>query len=446
MPQDVPQAAEDAVDWQKNFQNSTVDAFFDTLQNAIALPQAVDELDAGRMTSLEVGQTPSDVVYSENKLDLLHYEPLTEQQHEKPILVVYALINKPYILDLQPDRSVIRTLLRQGFDVYMIDWGEPSRLDAQLGLRDYVDRYIANCVDVVRERSDEDSISILGYCMGGTMSAMYTARNPDKVHNLALMASGLSFDGDGGTLELWGDGDYFDPWLVHEAFDNAPEEFLDAGFDLMEPVENTFSKYVRLFDRLDDPDHVRNFGRMEKWLNDGPDVAGRVFAEFVERIYQKNQLHRNQLEIAGRPVDIEEIDVPILQIVAEYDHLMPPECSVPFNEVVASTDTEVIEHPTGHIGLSVSRDSQENLWPDVADWFEERAGDTVEPRPETRATGKPSHTTPVSDVDGIGPTYTERLNQAGIATIEDMGCCKASEIAEYADVSESRARNWLQKI
>ncbi len=129
--------------------------------------------------NVEVGAT-SEVVYEENKLRLLHYEPKTEQQHDVPILVVYALINKPYILDLQPDRSVVQTLLEAGFDVYLIDWGEPSKLDRTLGLEDYVTRYIDNCADVVRERSGQDSINVLGYCMGGTMSAMYAAMFPER--------------------------------------------------------------------------------------------------------------------------------------------------------------------------------------------------------------------------------------------------------------------------
>ncbi|ELY39741.1 class III poly(R)-hydroxyalkanoic acid synthase subunit PhaC [Natronorubrum tibetense] len=336
------------------------------------------------LENVEVGQTPSKIVYEENKLKLLHYEPMTEEQHDVPILVTYALINKPYILDLQPDRSVVQTLLEAGFDVYLIDWGEPSKLDRTLGLDDYVNRYIDNCVDVVRERSGQDSINILGYCMGGTKSAMYAALYPEKVKNLALMAAGLCFAGDGGVLELWGADDYYDPETVTDTFDNVPAEFLDVGFALMDPVANNMTKYVRFYDNMEDEDFVENFARMERWLDEGIDVAGKAYEEFIRDIYQENKLYKNELYLNGEHVDLTKIDMPVLQIVAEYDHLIPPEASKPFNDVISSDDTEILEFATGHIGMSVSSRSHDELWPQVSEWFEARSNGTeVEAEPET---------------------------------------------------------------
>jgi polyhydroxyalkanoate synthase len=342
---------------------------------------AVDRLaSAGRQTArfngVDVGQTPSDVVYEENKLRLLHYRPQTEEQHDVPILIVYALINRPYILDLQPDRSVVRTLLENGFDVYLIDWGEPSKLDASLTLDDYVNRYIENCVDVVRERSEMEKINVLGYCMGGTMSAMYAALHPEKVRNLALMATGLCFDGTGGLLELWGEDEFYDPEAVTETFGNVPAEFLDAGFAMMDPVDNYVTKYARLYDNLENDEFVENFARMERWLSEGIDVAGGAYREFLESMYQSNELARNEFTLGGEHVDLDEITMPVLQIVGEYDHLVPSEASKPFNDLVASDDATTIEFPTGHIGLSVSSRSHSDLWPRVSEWFEARS--TVE--------------------------------------------------------------------
>ncbi|WP_408957880.1 class III poly(R)-hydroxyalkanoic acid synthase subunit PhaC [Natrinema sp. 74] len=338
--------------------------------------------------TVDVGQTPSEVVYEENKLRLLHYEPMTEEQHDVPILVVYALINKPYILDLQPDRSVVQTLLEAGFDVYLIDWGEPSKLDRSLSLSDYVNRYIDNCVDEVRERSGQDAINILGYCMGGTKSAMYASLYPEKVKNLALMAAGLCFAGEGGVLELWGSEDYYDPETVTETFDNVPAEFLDIGFALMDPVANNVTKYVRFYDNVEDEDFVENFARMERWLDEGIDVAGEAYEEFIRDIYQENKLHENELSLDGDHVDLSNIDMPVLQIVAEYDHLIPPEASKPFNDVISSEDTEILEFATGHIGMSVSSRSHAELWPQVCDWFEARSNG-AEGEPEPPAESEP---------------------------------------------------------
>ncbi len=259
-------------------QQTTLEVGTEAMQRAaIADDRLTDALSVG------VGETPSEVVYTENKLELHRYEPVTDRQHDVPILIVYALINRPYILDLQPDRSVVRRLLEAGHDVYLVKWNEPSRLDQHLTLDDYVNRYLLNCVDEVRERTDQDSLNILGYCMGGTLSVMYTALHPETVNALGLMATGLYFDETGGVLERWGDADYYDPAAVTETFGNVPGEFLDVGFALMDPVANYVSKYVQLYDRLENADFVRNFARMETWLSDSVDVAGATYVEFLEK-------------------------------------------------------------------------------------------------------------------------------------------------------------------
>ncbi|UPM44078.1 class III poly(R)-hydroxyalkanoic acid synthase subunit PhaC [Halocatena salina] len=430
---------------------------------------------ADQMASVEVGQTPSEVVYTENKLELLHYEPLTEEQNDVPILIVYALINKPFILDLQPDRSVIRRLLEAGHDVYLIDWNEPSRLDSVLTLDDYVNRYIANCVDTVRERSGQESINVLGYCMGGTMATMYTAINPDSVNALGLMAAGLCFDDTGGVLEQWGDEEYYDPSDVTEAYGNVPAEMLDVGFALMDPISNFVSKYLRLYDNLENEDFVENFARMERWLSEGIDVPGTTYVQFLEDIYQDNKLYENELVIGDEKVDLAEIDMPVLQIIGEYDHLVPASASTPFNDVIASDDVSVIESPTGHIGLSVSGSAHEAVWPDVSQWFHDRSERESEPEDATVEADKkkPEEETPerddaaisidveaesekddeaadetddVQSIEGIGGTYASRLQEAGIETIDDLKAADVETAAEAAQVSASRIERWLDSI
>jgi len=421
---------------------------------------------------VEVGETPSEVVYEENKLRLLHYESRTEEQHDVPILVVYALINRPYILDLQPERSVIRTLLDNGFDVYMIDWDEPSTLDRSLTLDDYVNRYMENCVDEVRERSGHDSINVLGYCMGGTMSTMYAALNPEKVRNLALMAAGLCFAGDSGVLELWGDDEYFEPRAVTDTFHNVPAEFLDVGFALMDPVQNYVTKYVNLYENVENEDFVENFARMEEWLGDGIDVAGQTFVEFIEDIYQENKLMQNELYLGGEHVDIENIDMPVLQIVAEYDHLIPPEASKPFNDAVPSDDKTIMEFPTGHIGMSVSSKSHAELWPDVCDWFESRMPDEADAAEHevedsdgadaaiaedgTDASAEPpedgveievegADAPDLTDLDGIGPAYAERLTDAGYDSVSALADADVVSVADATDLPVSRVEDWISQ-
>ncbi|MEF8868360.1 MAG: class III poly(R)-hydroxyalkanoic acid synthase subunit PhaC [Haloarculaceae archaeon] len=455
-----------ALNTQREILESTTEAF--EKSNV-----ADEQLD--RLESVEVGATPSEVVYTENKLELLHYEPLTDEQHDVPILVTYALINKPFILDLQPDRSVVRRLLEAGHDVYLVDWNEPSRLDQYLTLDDYVSRYIDNCVDVVRERSGQDSINVLGYCMGGTMAAMYAALKPEKVRSLGLMAAGLYFeDNSGGVLELWGDEDHYDPEVVTEAFGNMPAEMLDFGFALMDPVSNFVSKYVRFYDNIEDDEFVENFARMERWLDEGIDVAGEAYKQFLTDIYQGNELYENELHLDGKHVDVTNIDMPVLLIMGEYDHLIPAEASEPFADVVGTDDVEQIKYPTGHIGLSVSSSSHEDVWPRVAEWYYEKSpveadeaaveveiedtAGAVESAAESETAGpgagdggtdvEVAVAEAVADgdlesVNGIGPTYAERLREAGIDGLAALAAADPESVAGAAEVPVSRAEDWI---
>ena len=485
-----------ALDWQRKSLESMTDA--------VDTASVADER-LGLMASVEVGQTPSEVVYEENKLELLHYDAeaagieVDEEDTESvPILIVYALINRPYILDLQEERSVVRRLLEGGHDVYLIDWNEPSRLDQHLTLDDYVNRYIDNCVEVVRERSGQDKINLLGYCMGGTMSVMYSALHGEKVNTLGLMAAGLCFDRTGGVLEEWGAGEYYSPSDVTDTFGNVPAEMLDVGFALMDPVENYVSKYIRFAENIENESFVENFGRMEKWLGDGIDVAGETYVQFLEDIYQDNKLYENELELDGEHVDIENIDMPVLQLMGEYDHLVPADASKPFNDVIPSDDTEIMEFSTGHIGLSVSSSTHEHLWPEVAEWYSERndeevdievespedraqsaveevadaaseaaeaaddaievevddgadteaeeadAEDAADQAADTEKSGERSDD--VDTVSGIGPTYADRLRDAGIRTVEDLTSYDPAELAEITDASPSQARDWLDQL
>ena len=481
-----------------NWQRKSLESMTDAVDTAGVADERLE-----LMASVEVGQTPSEVVYEENKLELLHYDAeaagieVDEEDTESvPILIVYALINRPYILDLQEERSVVRRLLEGGHDVYLIDWNEPSRLDQHLTLDDYVNRYIDNCVDVVRERSGQDAINVLGYCMGGTMSVMYSALHGEKVNTLGLMAAGLCFDRTGGVLEEWGAGEYYSPSDVTDTFGNVPAEMLDVGFALMDPVENYVSKYIRFAENIENESFVENFGRMEKWLGDGIDVAGETYVQFLEDIYQDNKLYENELELDGEHVDIENIDMPVLQLMGEYDHLVPADASKPFNDVIPSDDTEIMEFSTGHIGLSVSSSTHEHLWPEVAEWYSERndgevdtdspedrvqsaveevadaaseaaeaaddaieveadndadtgaeeadAGDAADQAADAEESGERSDD--VDTVSGIGPTYADRLRDAGIRTVEDLTSYDPAELAEITDASPSQARDWLDQL
>ncbi|PSQ64223.1 MAG: class III poly(R)-hydroxyalkanoic acid synthase subunit PhaC [Halobacteriales archaeon SW_8_66_22] len=401
------------------------------------------------LLTADVAHTDSEVVYEENKLELHRYDP-GERAHGTPILIVYALVNRPYILDLQPDRSVIRRLLDAGFEVYLIRWGNPSRLDTSLGLADYVCRYLDNCADAVCEEAGVEDIHLLGYCMGGTMSIMYTALFEERVRTLGLMATPIAFEGTGGVLERWAT--HYDPEVAVETYGNLPAELLAVGFSMMEPVENYVTKYIRLYENIENEAFVENFARMEQWIWDGVDLAGEAYREFVTEVYKQNQLVEDAVALDGQRVVLGDIEVPVLQIVGQYDHIVPAASSTPFNDLVGSEDERLIEFPAGHVGISVSSTAHDRLWPDVCEWYGDRS-ESLEERGET-APGtdddKPSMDgtagngeAPVETVRGVGPTYADRLAAAGIETVGDLREHDPKLLAAITDTSPVRAETWL---
>ncbi len=337
-------------------------------QKAMAAPKVYDA-----MRNTRVGATPTRCVYREDNLRLLKYESDVEPRFKTPLILIFALINRPYILDLRPGKSVIAHFVQRGFDCYNIDWGVPADGDRELGLKDYVLRYIDHVVDDVRERCGVEQVNLLGYCMGGSMTAMYAALRPEKVRNVMLMAAPVDWSQDDALLKVWSHEDYFDVDRFVSVHGNIPPQWLQVNFQMLKPVQNYFEKWIGFYEKMEDEKFLEDFFAMEMWLNDNIPVAGEVFRQFVKCCFQKNQLIKGKLLIGDERVDLKRIACPILNLVAQQDHLVPPSQSLPFNEAVSSTDRKIVNYPVGHIGLAVSSKAHRDLWPKVTDWLEQRS-------------------------------------------------------------------------
>jgi polyhydroxyalkanoate synthase len=320
-----------------------------------------------------VGATPGEVVYAENKLDLIRFDPRRERRCGVPILLVYAFINRPTILDFGPDRSVVRQFLDRGFDVYLVDWGEPSLLDTALDLDDFVVRYLANCVDVVRERTGSDRLHLFGYCTGATLAVIYAALYPERVRTLGLLAPVVNFDADRGVFGRWGREGPYDPRHLVETFGNVPGEWLALEFSLVDPVEYHVARYLRLGEHLGDDEYVARTLRRLRWGFDSVDVPGALYREFLGSLARENRLMAGRLSVGGRVVDLAALSMPILSLHARDDRFVPPAAGLPLLEAVPSGDTEAVEFPTDHVGLSIGERSHAELWPRVCEWFARRS-------------------------------------------------------------------------
>jgi polyhydroxyalkanoate synthase subunit PhaC len=347
---------------------------FDTIEKTSGFLRKLEKLNEIVMSPPEIrtGQTPSEVVYRKHKVKLLRYKPVVEQVFETPVLISFALINKPYILDLIPGKSVVEVLVNAGFDVFLVDWGTPGKSENNYGFDEYINYYMNRIVDQTIRISGSKQVNLLGYCMGGAMSLMYTSLYPEKVRNLILMATPFDFSRNDGILYEWSK-DFPVEELI-DIYGNCPGWYLNLSFAAMKPFDR-IDKSMNFYNNVENEKFVNLFMAMEKWANDTKPIAGRAYVEFIKECFQENKLMKNQFMIGEKPVNIRNITCPVLNIVAGEDTLVPPSSSLEIADYTSSADKELITCQTGHIGLSVSGKALKQLWPQTVDWMSKRSGD-----------------------------------------------------------------------
>ncbi|SMD10529.1 polyhydroxyalkanoate synthase [Desulfocicer vacuolatum DSM 3385] len=317
----------------------------------------------------DIAETPCEVVYQEDRVKLKHYLPETIKS-KTPLLIVYALINRETMLDLQPERSVIQAMLSHGQEVYMIDWGYPGRKDRYLTIDDHVNWYMDDMVNFIQKRHGLEKINLMGICMGGTFSVMYAALHPDKIKNLVTTVTPTNFDTDKGFLHLWTR--QMHPDKLVSTGGNLAGDIMNMGFLLMNPARLMMDKYVGFMDNMANKTFVENFIRMEKWIFDSPDVPGETFKQFITDCYQQNLLIQSKMKLNGNVVDLKNISMPLLNIYAKFDHLVPPEAAKFLTARVGSQDVEDLCLNTGHIGIYVSSKYQKEFTPKIVNWLSQR--------------------------------------------------------------------------
>ncbi len=320
----------------------------------------------------ELARTPYEIVYQEDRVKVKHYtrNENAENKLKVPLLVVYALINRETMLDLQPDRSVVKTFLEGGIDLYMVDWGYPMRKDRFQTIDDHVNGYMNNIVDFIRQKHHVPKINLMGICMGGTFSVMYAALHPEKIKNLITTVTPSSFDTDKGLLHVWMRDVDVDRMI--RTFGNIPGDLMNFGFLLLNPARLMIDKYVGFMENMDNKDFVENFVRMERWIFDSPDVPGETFRQFVEDCYKNNLLIQSKMLLDGKLVELRKLTMPLLNFFGEYDHLVPPEACNQLTKAVGSKDVEDVCLETGHIGIYVSSRFQRQFAPKIVRWLKER--------------------------------------------------------------------------
>jgi len=320
---------------------------------------------------VEYGATRKEEVWRDGKVALYRYRGEKTPTATVPLLISYALVNRPYMVDLQADRSIVKGLLARGEDVYIIDWGYPDRSDRFLTLEDYIERFLGGAVDYLRRTHQLDAINLLGICQGGVFSLCYSSLHPDKIKNLITMVTPVDFHTADNMLSHWTRG--MDVDLFVDTLGNVPADLMNWCYLTLKPARLFVQKYVGLVDILDDKKAVEDFLRMEKWIFDSPDQAGEAFRQFIKQFYQANGFVNGGITIGEREVHLGLIDMPVLNIYAEQDHLVPPSASKPLKGLIGTDDYTELSFKGGHIGIYVSGRAQTEVPGTIHDWLAKRS-------------------------------------------------------------------------
>lgn len=318
-----------------------------------------------------VGATPRAEVYRKGKARLYRYA--SSRTRRIPLLFVPNLgLSRPYIFDLQPGGSFIEYMTGQGFDFYLLDWGQFGPEDRNLTIENCLTRILPRMVRTVLDTSGTGHLSMLGYCMGGTLAASYLGLEPrPEVTTFVNMAGPIDFS-RAGLFGLWLDRRYFNVDRVVETFGELPVEMVKAGLKLLKPTMELTSR-LSLWWNLWSTDYIDGFKALNHWANDYAPMPGEFFREWVKAFYQENRLIRGELRYAGQAVRLDTIRCPVLAISANDDHIVPADCVQALVGAVGSKDKASLELPGGHISLIAGRSAPVHCWPKVFTWLTKRA-------------------------------------------------------------------------
>jgi polyhydroxyalkanoate synthase len=343
----------------------------------VKLLRGMELLNKIRDEDVQIATTPKREVWRQDKVTLHRYEPMAARAIETPVLMVYGLIGRYTMADLQEDRSLVRNLLAKGVDLYTVDWGHPTRADRWLTLEDYIDGYLDECVRFICKQHGRESVTLLGICEGGVFTVCYAALHPEKVKNLVITITPIDFRADQAEGRV--DHGFINLWTrsltpedidrLIEAHGNLPGELMSYVFSQMTPLASMTKYNIGMLDAVDDEKKLMNFLRMEKWLADRPHHPGEAAKQWLKNLYQDNQLVEGTFELGGRTVDLGNIDMPVLNIFAKDDHIIPPKCSQALGGHIGTDDYTEIALPGGHVGVFVSGKSQGVLGTGIVDWL-----------------------------------------------------------------------------
>jgi polyhydroxyalkanoate synthase subunit PhaC len=337
--------------------------------------------------------SPRDTVWSHGRSQLWHYRS-DQVRVSPPLLIVFSLFSKSYILDLSPGNSFIERLIQAGFDVFMVDWGIPDERDAQNRLEDYVDGYLPAVVARIQEVTGAEEINVLGYCFGGDLSLLYLAHHPDApVRSLSVMATPVDFEQVGPLGDMFRVGGT-EVSTVLNADGNLPPSVVLQGFRSLAPTAE-ITRYVNLWDKLWSDEYVASYQAMTGWGDDHIPLAGATAEQIATMLVRQNAMITDQLVLGGDAVHLSDITCPFLTVRASRDHIVPEAATAPLIDLVGSAEKDELVLDAGHVGLLVGRTAARTTIPTIIEFLHRRSD--------------------VTDPAGTDPADTDSANDRGTA-------------------------------
>jgi polyhydroxyalkanoate synthase len=312
-----------------------------------------------------VGSTPADVVFTENKWRLLRYRaPASGRRWKTPVLLVPSLINRHYVLDLLPGKSFVESMVARGHDVFIVDWGTPEDEDRFVTFDDVADRYVGRAIRATCRAAGTEKAHVLGYCLGGTLTAIHAALRPEHVASLTALAAPIAFH-DAGLLSTWTRTSSFDLRALVDAMGNVPWQLMQSAFHLLRPTMS-LAKAVQLADKAWDDEFLDGFMAIETWGNDNVSFPGACYEKYVAELYRKDALVKGEFSVSGERIDLARITAPTLAITFEHDNIVPWQSAAVLLEKVGAKKKQHIHLAGGHVGAVVSKKAAASLWPQIS--------------------------------------------------------------------------------
>ena len=309
--------------------------------------------------------TPKDVIWRKNKARLYRYISPHGLKYRTPILLLYAMINKAYILDLAPGFSFVENLVQQGYDVYLLDWGEYNWEDRDLGFGEIVLDYVERAATKLIQTSGTPDLSLLGYCQGGTIAALYASLTSRPIiKNVILMAAPIDFENAGISALLFQESQ-FDPDRVADTFKMVPKHFIDSAVNVYSGGAKYMNIYAKLMVMIEQGIPLEAWFVMERWLHDSVQFPGQAYRQWVKDFFQQNKLIKNELVLKGQKVDLARIEAPLLVMAGEKDHIVFPHQAAAALTHFSSVDKTYFQYPVSHVGLVVGK----TAYPDLNQWL-----------------------------------------------------------------------------